>query len=91
MCYVRVEGHSVRSSSLHVLLPFAYRIYGVPFAIAYAVLLGAYAAYAEHIADDVALLIFLGVALLHGLSFLVCEWSVHFKTMLTCRRVSSLC
>ena len=81
-----VESKAIKRSSLHEPLPFLLRLNVVPFILGYAACVYAWINHPEF--EDYPLFIIPVVLLTHILSFLVCIWSVDFKTFLTRRKAT---
>jgi cation-transporting ATPase 13A1 len=84
-----IASADVRESSLHSKLPVERHIYGAPFSIVYLAWFYVYLYRYDDLlgSSEFTLFTFMIVAAAHALSFLVCQWSVHAKAMLTCKTV----
>ncbi|KAJ3314110.1 hypothetical protein HDU76_002479, partial [Blyttiomyces sp. JEL0837] len=85
-----VSSRSIQTSSLHANLPAEWHIYGVPFSVAYGFWVYVYLfKYDEWLgSSEFTLFTFILMAAFHALTFLVCQWSVDAKALLTCKKVS---
>ncbi|KAJ3085284.1 hypothetical protein HK102_000140 [Quaeritorhiza haematococci] len=85
-----VASKAVQSASLHVPLPIEWHIYAYPFALPYSIWFYIYLVkYDDWLgSSEFATLSFMLVAALNALAFLICQWSVSAKALLTCRKES---
>ncbi|KAI9494361.1 hypothetical protein BDB00DRAFT_818855 [Zychaea mexicana] len=87
MTQTLIQSKSIAAASLHVPLPRQWHLYVWPFAtILYPVWTYIYMVkYDEYIVSQEWTFVTLGsIVTLHALSFLVCQWSVSIKALLTC-------
>ncbi|ORX44343.1 hypothetical protein BCR36DRAFT_373362 [Piromyces finnis] len=92
MAQILVQSKTIKDTSLHVKLPLKRHAYGYPFLPFYCIWVYLILFHYNSIFGSIeaAYVSLIGVATIHALVFLICQWSISIKAKLTCKTVSDI-
>jgi len=90
MAQFLVQSKAIKDASLHIKLPINRHAYGYPFIPFYCIWLYLIMFHYKSVFGSIeaAYVSLIGVATVHALVFLICQWSISAKAKLTCKSAS---